>query len=295
MGSSIVVISIVYLICKKVNELCYIIINVWSVSTMNADFSVLTQVAIDAAQQAGVILRNGFGKPCQISLKPGIQNFVTEYDYAAERLIMDIIHTKFPDHGFLCEESGASYEGAEVIWIIDPLDGTANFTRQIPIFSISIAALGPKGLITGVIYQPMSGELFLGETGKGSYLNNDKMFVSKSQTVAKGIAATGFPRDISSNPMGCIEHFIKILKLETTIRNFGSSALNMAYVAAGRFDAYWSVSLHPWDFAAAALLIKEAGGKCTTYDGTPLSFLQASSVVATNGIIHEEMLQHLNN
>ncbi len=257
-------------------------------------FSHYTQTAIQAAMEAGQIIKKGFGTSYQISSKPGIQNFVTEYDHAAEKCITDILKTAFPTHSFLCEESGyLELQNSEILWIIDPLDGTTNFTHNIPIFCVSIGAYNGKEIISAVTYQPMSQELFVAEKGKGAFLNQMKIHVSDTANLAGGIGATGFPRNIAENPYHCVDHFIEILKRGTIIRNQGSSALNLAYVAAGKFDAYWSVSLHSWDVAAGILLIQEAGGTVTSYDGSPYQVLSNHPVVASNASVHRELLGYL--
>jgi myo-inositol-1(or 4)-monophosphatase len=257
-------------------------------------FNELTTIAIEAAMKAGVLLRKGFGTNYKIELKPGIQNYVTEYDHASEKLILDIIQQRFPSHSFLCEECGSiPNEHSEILWIVDPLDGTTNFTHHIPLFCISIGAYNYQELVSGVIYQPMTDELFVAEKGKGAYLNGKRLKVSTTPFFKGGIGATGFPRNIIENPLNCINHFIQILKMGTIIRNIGSSAINLAYVAAGRFDAYWAISLHSWDIAAGKLLIEEAGGKMTTYEGDEYHVLSNKPIVSTNGLIHEELLGYL--
>jgi myo-inositol-1(or 4)-monophosphatase len=255
----------------------------------------MTLTAIDAALAAGELLRKGFGTTYKVAFKPGILNYVTEYDHLSERCIIETIQNKFPTHAFLCEESGASSElEADILWIVDPLDGTTNFAHNIPIFSISIAALDKKeGLLTGVIYQPITQELFVAEKGKGAFLNGKKIQVSATKKFAGGIGATGFPRNVDENPLHCIDHFVKILTQGTIIRNLGSSAINLVYVAAGRFDAYWAISLYSWDVAAAILMIEEAGGKVTTYDGKPYPPLSNGPMVASNAFVHEELLGYL--
>ena len=258
-------------------------------------FSQITQTAVDAALLAGEIIRKGFGTSYEISLKPGIQNFVTPYDHAAEEAILSTIKMHFPDHGFLCEESGASAnQDAEIVWLIDPLDGTANFYHRVPIFAVSIGAVSPeKGVVSGVIYQPMTHELFVAEKGLGAYFNHKPMRVSSTKEISGGIVATGFPRNVAQNPQNCIDHFIHILKRDTVIRNLGSSAINIAYVAAGRYDAYWAVSLHPWDIAAAVLLVEEAGGKISSFNGNPYDILSSTPLAASNGVLHEELISIL--
>lgn len=256
--------------------------------------SPLTQSAIGAVLKAGDILRKGFGSISQKTIKAGNQNFATQYDYAAEEAIIGTLRQSYPSHAFLAEESGASsLSNAEVIWIIDPLDGTLNFAHHIPVFCISVAALGAEGLLCGVIYQPMSQELFVAEKGKGAFLNDKKIQVSKTVRLADCLGATGFPRDIQQNPQNCVVDFIKILEQGTVVRNMGSSALNIAYVSAGCFDAYWAVSLHSWDIAAGVLLIQEAGGKTSTYQGGPYEVLSSAPLIVSNGLVHDELLKYL--
>lgn len=257
-------------------------------------YSAMTQVAVDAALKAGEILVKGFGTSYQKSLKPGIQNYVTEFDHAAEKCLIDSIKEHYPQHAVLAEESGSiPFHGAEVLWIIDPLDGTTNFAHDIPIFCISIAAYRGEEGLCGVIYQPMTKELFVAEKGGGSFFNHKKIQVSKTPRFAGGLGATGFPRNMDENPLNCIDHFIKIISDGTIVRNLGSAALNLAYVAAGRFDAYWAISLHPWDIAAGQLLIQEAGGQVSTYEGEIYSTLSGGPLVASNRIVHEEILGYL--
>lgn len=265
--------------------------------TTDTHFSSLTSLAIDAALRAGSLLREGFGTSFEISLKPGIKNYVTEYDHAAEKLIIKAIRTEYPTHSFLAEESGASDDqSGEILWIIDPLDGTTNFAHNIPLFGVSIAAYShQEGLLCGAIYQPMTDELFVAEKGKGAFLDGTKINVSKCSKIMSGITCTNFPRDVQENPGHCIDHFIHVLKLGSTIRNLGTSVINLAYVSAGRFDAYWTPHLHPWDIAAGMLLIQEAGGKVTDYDGVNYNPISSKPVIASNGFVHAEMLALLNN
>lgn len=263
--------------------------------TTNSPFSPLTETAIQAVLKAGAILKKSFRSEYKITLKPGIQNYVTECDYASEKIIIQEIVNRYPHHAFLAEESGASenLEKAEVLWIIDPLDGTTNFAHKIPLFSISVSAIKEKEILCGIIYQPMTNELFVAEAGKGSYLNDQRIYVSKTPLFAGGMGATSFPPNIHENPCQCIDHFLRILKKGTIIRNIGSSALNLAYVASGCFDAYWAISLPPWDIAAGILLVKEAGGRISDYQGVDYKVFSNFPVVATNSFVHEEILQYL--
>lgn len=250
----------------------------------------LTQTAIDAALKAGAILKRGFGASFKIYNKEGKNNLVTEFDHKAESIIINSIKEVFPDHEFLAEESGES--GAKnndnVRWIIDPLDGTVNFAHGIPIFSISIAAEQNGELLCGVIYHPILDELFVAKKGSGAYLNGKKLSVSTNKDLDTSFLVTGFPYNVNQNPCGCIDHFVDIIKNGIPVRRLGSAALDLAYVAAGKFDGFWEINLNPWDVAAGVLLVKEAGGQVTQYDGSEYSVYN-ESLLATNGKIHGEI------
>jgi myo-inositol-1(or 4)-monophosphatase len=259
-----------------------------------SSYSALAQVGVEAALQAGKLLRAGFGSQLEIFPKTGVQDFATNYDHASEKLLIEAIHSKYPQHGFLAEESGASaHVDADMIWVIDPLDGTANFARHIPLFTVSLGVVQRDEVICGITYQPMSDELFVAEKGRGAYLNGKRLSVSKTQKFAEGICVTGIPHHAEENPLHCLDHLVTILKQGTLVRNLGSAALNLAYVAAGRFDAFWGISLQPWDVAAGILLIEEAGGRVSHYQGIPYSVLSGQPLVASNGGIHEQVLNIL--
>ncbi len=247
-------------------------------------------VATQAALRAGELLRQGFNSSYKISSKDGNHNLVTEYDTAAEECIISMIREQFPDHSFLAEEGGATKGSASVTWIIDPLDGTVNFAHRIPFFSVSIAACVGEEVLCGVVYQPMTQELFMAEKGKGSYLNGARLQVSTTKDMHKAIVATGFPYNLSENPMNCIDAFSTIARLGVPIRRLGSASLDLSYVAAGRFDAFWEVILQPWDVAAAKLILEEAGGKLTNYDGKNRSVFASNDTLASNGLLHEKMI-----
>lgn len=259
--------------------------------TPTPPFSPMTRLAVEAALEAGKLLRQSFGTRFEIFYKPGIQNFATTYDHASEQLLIEMIRAQYPDHSFLAEESG-SFDNLDqtVLWIIDPLDGTTNFAHHIPIFTVSIGVVQNGQIISGVIYQPMSEELFVSERGLGAYLNGKRLNVSLTKEFVGGIGATGIPHNAEDNPLHCLDHLLQILKQGTIVRNLGSAALNLAYVAAGCFDAFWAINLYPWDIAAGMLLIDEAGGKMTSYLGEPYSVLSAQPLIATNGLIHEQVL-----
>lgn len=249
---------------------------------------------IRCALQAGEILRRGFGTTHQVTSKPGKQNYVTELDKASEECIMANILHQHPTHSFLAEESGSTKRGkGDIIWLIDPLDGTVNFVRNIPVFTVSIAAAVGKETVCAVIYQPMVNELFFAEKGKGAFLNGVKLQVKNTSSLDQALLATGFPYNVDENPLSCIDKVSKILHKGIPIRRLGSAALDMAYVAAGRFDAFWEVSLHPWDYAAGKLIIEEAGGKVTEWNGSPYDLFSAKPILASNGALHKQMIEAL--
>lgn len=256
------------------------------------DYRNLLITAEKAAVLAGTLLREGFGGTFGIANKEGRHNLVTEYDHKAENTIISCIHQEFPAHNFLAEESGITGDASSVRWIIDPLDGTVNFAHAIPIFCVSIAAEVDGEIVCGVIYQPLLNELFTALKGGGAYLNGIPLQVSRTAALHDAILVTGFPYNVSSNPDNCIDHFSSFLRVGIPIRRLGSAALDLAYTAAGRFDGFWEARLNPWDVAAGLLLVREAGGRVTDYDGREYQ-LGNGRIVATNGHIHPEILDVL--
>lgn len=258
------------------------------------NFDEITQCGIESALKAGKILKEGFGTTFKISSKDGKNNLVTEYDNLSEKIIIENISKKFSNHKFLAEESGRTGNSNinDVIWVIDPLDGTVNFAHNLPIFSISIAAEINGTLHCGIIYQPILDELFIAEKGKGAWLNGEKIVVSNSDDLDYSFLVTGFPYNVNQNPCNCIDHFISIILKGIPVRRLGSAALDLAYVACGRFDGFWEINLNPWDVAAGVVLIQEAGGIVTQYNKQPFS-LSSQSILATNGKIHNQVSEVL--
>ncbi|MFN8359410.1 MAG: inositol monophosphatase family protein [Candidatus Kapaibacterium sp.] len=258
-------------------------------------FSDLTLLAIYAAQTAGNVLRTGFGSAFTISSKSERHDLVTDYDYRSEQAIISTIKATYPHHRFLAEESGATQDSSDessVRWIIDPLDGTVNFAHTVPVFSVSIAAEVDGELFCGVIYQPMLDELFIAEKGKGAWLNGQQINVSATSKLSDSFLVTGFPYIVAENPSNCIDHFSRFLQLGIPIRRLGSAALDLAYTAAGRFDAFWEVSLSPWDVAAGILLVREAGGKVRDYSGEEY-VMGNGPIIASNGLFDQEIVDVL--
>ena len=251
-------------------------------------------VAIEAAREAGRFLKLSVGKVRSVEVKQGDErNLVSEIDRGAEAKIISIIRSHFPQHAILAEESGGSLAPADVRWIIDPLDGTTNFLHGVPIFSVSIGVERKGELVAGVVYDPNLDEMFTVEKGGGAYLNGKRLKVSASSTLLDSLLVTGFPYNITDNPENAVEHFVHFLMAARGVRRLGSAAMDLCYVAAGRFDGFWEVSLNPWDMAAGALLIQEAGGRITDMRGNPLNIYQ-KTVLASNGIIHDAMLAIVN-
>ncbi|NGX37575.1 MAG: Inositol-1-monophosphatase [Chlamydiae bacterium] len=254
----------------------------------------LLTTAKKAALEAGDLLKQGFGTSFQIESKEGKQNLVTEYDLSSQKLIVEILKGAFPTHHFLAEEGDLKQMPSdEILWIIDPLDGTVNFAHNIPLFAVSIAAARGNEILAGVIYQPLLDELFASEKGSGAYLGKNRLQVTDQKNLEEAFTATGFPYDAYKNPMHCIERFGKMVAKGIPIRRLGVASIDLAYVAMGRFDLFWEVGLHPWDMAAGKLLIEEAGGKVTHYDGSPHQIYSYLPILASNGHLHEIMVDYL--
>lgn len=259
----------------------------------DAKLSHLSFVATQAVLLAGDILRKGFGTSFKVSSKTDYHDMVTEFDAAAENAIISTIREHFPAHSLLAEESGKLLMAqAPITWVIDPLDGTTNFARNIPIFCVSIGAVDVHGqTLCGAVYQPLNGELFLAQRGHGAYLNGVRLHVSKTPRYKNALGSASVPYNFEGQP-DLIHHFSRMAGLGNPIRSIGSAALSLAYIAAGRFDAFWGASLQPWDFVAGQLLVEEAGGRVSTQKGESCSPFEMGSLLATNGLIHDEMLAH---
>lgn len=254
----------------------------------------MISVAIEAAKEAGAFLQASVGKFRQLERKIGqATNLVTEIDKQSEALIIKKIRSHFPDHAILGEEGGASAGSSEYKWIIDPLDGTTNFTHGLPLFCVTIGIEYKGEIIAGVIYDPNAEELFTAEKGKGAFLNGSRIAVSTSDSLINSLLVTGFPYNVNENPGKVIEHFTNFLPVAQGVRRLGSAAIDLAYVACGRFDGYWEVFLHPWDKAAGILLVQEAGGMVTNFSNNASDIIYQPNTLATNGIIHQHMLDVL--
>ncbi len=256
-----------------------------------SDFTIAAQ---EAALHAGSFLRTAFYKPHTVLSKEGKKNLVTECDLIAEEMILSFLQDRFPSHGFLSEEKGISGKvHPEYIWIIDPLDGTVNFSYQIPIFTVSIGLFYKNTIISAAIYQPMTDELFLAEKGKGAFLHETRLQVSLEKDLPHSFLAVELPYNVSENPSACLDPLISFLRKDIALRRLGSASLNLAYVAAGRFDGFFEKSLYPWDVAAGILLVEEAGGCISNYEGKTHQVIEKDSLLASNLHLHEKLLSSI--
>ncbi|MBI3578470.1 MAG: inositol monophosphatase [Ignavibacteriales bacterium] len=253
----------------------------------------MIQLATEAALEAGRFLKMSVGKIKQIERKQGQElNLVTEIDKKSEEMIIRKIKQRYPHHDFLAEESGSHEKQSDYKWVIDPLDGTTNFTHGFPIFCVSIALEVKGEVVLGVVYDPNADELYSAEKGKGATLNGKPIRVSKVSKLIESMLVTGFPYTIRDNPDEIIRHFSSFLVEAQAIRRLGSAALDLCYVAAGRLDGFWEASLNPWDMAAGVLIGEEAGGTFTDFRGFPSSIYNKQLLVS-NGLIHEQMVKVL--
>lgn len=244
---------------------------------------------IEIAKQAGKFLKENQGKISEIIEKGSFTNLVTDIDKRSEKMIVDFIHKNFPTHEILAEEGGETKSSSEYKWIVDPLDGTTNFTHGFPIYCVSVGLEYKGKIVAGVVYDPNFDELFVAEKGSGAFLNNSPIKVTQVSDLRHAMLATGFPYDVKDDPFNCIEHFNTFLLHAQAIRRLGSAALDICYVAAGRLDGFWEVNLHPWDTAAAVLIATEAGGKVTDFRGGEYSIYD-KNILLSNGLIHDQMI-----
>jgi myo-inositol-1(or 4)-monophosphatase len=247
--------------------------------------------ALSIAREAGDVLMEYFHKEHTIDYKGRI-DIVTDVDRRSEELLISRITDTYPDHDIVTEESAGKQHGGRARWILDPIDGTTNYAQGFPFFCVSVALALDGEIRVAVINSPRLQEVFTGEKGKGAFLNGERITVSTTETLAKSFLATGFPYDIAQDPYNNINYFSGMALQSLAIRRAGSAALDLAYVAAGRFDGFWELKLNPWDTAAGWLLVEEAGGSVTRISGDDYS-LDSPTILASNGRIHRPMIEAL--
>jgi len=255
------------------------------------DIQHIKNTAVAAAYKSGEVLKSFLGGHFDVR-KKGLKDLVTQADMRSEKVIVDIISRAFPDHAVFAEESGASPGDQRNQWIVDPLDGTINFAHHLPFFAVSIAFVHDGKTLMGLVFNPLSGELFSALAGEGADLNNEKIAVSTTPDIGDCLLATGFPYDVLQLFDRVTMRFERCLEHAQGIRRFGSAALDLCYVACGRFDAYWEQNLNPWDTAAGALIASEAGAVVTDFSNVPYT-PSCRDILATNGRIHAQMLSLL--
>ncbi len=251
--------------------------------------SELLDLAAAIARESGALQRDRFREPRTIRTKSSSIDLVTDVDHASDALIGERLRDARPDDGILSEELGERPGKSGFTWVIDPLDGTTNYAHGFPHFAVSIGVEHAGARVVGVVYDPLRDELFAAERGAGATRNGEKLQVSATAELGRSLLGTGFAYDVHSAEIDNLDFFARFIKRAQAVRRAGSAALDLAYVACGRFDGFWELSLHPWDISAGALLVCEAGGKVTDLDGAPVP-RSGQRIVASNGRIHGAML-----
>ena len=254
----------------------------------------LKNVLLEAIQAGADEMRRFNDVDFKISNKEGMNNLVTEVDHASEKAIFDVIKKHFPDHYILSEEAGEIVHDSPYKWIIDPIDGTVNFAHRIPLCCISIGVEHNGKMILGAVYNPYLNELFIAERGKGATLNDRPIHVSKKENVVNACLVTGFPYTYLDTENGPLEVFARLIRAGVPVRRLGSAAIDLCWVACGRFDGFYEHQLQAWDSAAGFLIVEEAGGKVTNLKGEEYSPYKPG-LIATNGIIHDDLVKWINN
>jgi myo-inositol-1(or 4)-monophosphatase len=248
--------------------------------------------ALEAARGAGRLLRGELGGARRISHKRSIIDLVTEMDQRSERFIVERLLGTFPDHGVLAEESGEIRGRSEYRWVIDPLDGTTNYAHGLPIFAVSVALECAGAVELGVAYDPARDECFVAERGHGATLDSEPIRVSSVPSLDGSLLVTGFPYDIRTTTETNLPEYAALSVRAQAVRRLGSAVLDLCYVACGRLDGFWELTLGPWDMAAGGLIVQEAGGLVTNVRGGPWR-LEGPGILASNGLVHDAILSGL--
>lgn len=253
----------------------------------------LKQTLLDATQAGAAVMKDYFNKQFTISNKEGINNLVTEADFKSEEVIFATIKQSYPDHYILSEEAGALKQNSIYKWIIDPIDGTVNYANGIPICCVSIGLEKDGVMEMGAVYNPFLNEFFFAQRGFGATLNDKIIHVSKKEKLAESCLVTGFPYSYLDEENGPLQVFEKLIRNGIPVRRLGSAAIDLCWVACGRFDGFYEHKLQAWDSAAGFLIVEEAGGKVTDLRGNYYNPYQPG-IIATNGKIHEQLFAVVN-
>jgi len=247
------------------------------------------ETAADIAREAGALLITYFERRVAFETK-GEFDLVTEADRASEKLVVERLRTHFPSHSIMAEEGGGHQSSSEYRWFVDPLDGTTNFAHSFPVFNVTLGLERAGELIAGVVYDPCRQEMFTAERGAGAYLNNRRIKVSSIKQIAESLASTGFPSRKRHHNIN-IHFYYQLAMASHGVRRTGSAAIDLAYVASGRLDFFWEFGLKPWDMAAGALLVQEAGGRVSDMNGGAHSVTASDHILADNGALHSQVLE----
>jgi myo-inositol-1(or 4)-monophosphatase len=253
-----------------------------------SETSDLMQTCAEAARRGGEVLRRAFGRQRTIEYKGGI-DLVTDADRASEAVLLEFLRARFPDAALLAEESGASGGAGRLRFIVDPLDGTTNYAHGLPHFAVNVGVEDERGLAAGATYDPVRDELFLAGRGEGATLNGQRIQVSGATDLGRALLCTGFPYDIHQDPEFTLELFAAYMTRARAVRRMGSAALDLAYVACGRFDGFWEAKLKPWDLAPGILLLAEAGGAVADYDGGQ-EMMRTGGICAATPVLHAQLM-----
>jgi len=249
------------------------------------------KIAEEACRRSGALQLEGLKKSLEIEFKGAI-NLVTDVDHACEKTIVELIQGTFPDHDILAEEGSGKRKDSDYKWVIDPLDGTTNYTHGYRLFCTSIALEYKGEIVLGAVYEPNSDEMYLAEKGGGATLNGKKIRVSEVNNLEQALLVTGFAYNLRDTQNNNLDHFTNFLMRAQAVRRDGVAAIDLCYLAAGRYDGFWELNLFPWDVAAGFCIIREAGGQVTDFQGRPFE-IYFKSLLASNGPLHEEMIRVL--
>ena len=250
----------------------------------------MIEEVIKISKEAGEIIRNGFGTNFNVEYKTNESNLVTEIDKASEKLITEFIKKNYPSHGIIAEEGGETKNSSEYVWVVDPLDGTTNFTHGLPIFSVSIGVQKNGKSIAGVVYDVMQDIVYSAELGSGAFANGKKITVGKNDKLNHSVLVTGFPYNLNENTENIFKIFEALTRASRGLRRLGSAAIDFCYVAKGVFDGFWEVSLNPWDICGGKLILEEAGGIVTDFQGNEID-IYSKKILASNRLIHNDLVE----